>query len=44
MSTRDTLVTYADTSTRRVTAANAIEYADRDLGESDLPLVQLQHF
>ena len=30
--------------TRRVTADNAIEYAYRDLGESDVPLVLLQHF
>jgi pimeloyl-ACP methyl ester carboxylesterase len=27
-----------------VTAANAIEYAYRDLGEGDIPLVLLQHF
>jgi pimeloyl-ACP methyl ester carboxylesterase len=31
-------------STQRVTAANAIEYAYRDLGEGDVPLVLLQHF
>jgi pimeloyl-ACP methyl ester carboxylesterase len=31
-------------STRRVTAANAIEYAYRDVGEGDVPLVLLQHF
>jgi pimeloyl-ACP methyl ester carboxylesterase len=31
-------------STQRVTAGNAIEYAYRDLGESDVPLVLLQHF
>src|SRR5262249_30646586 len=31
-------------ATRRVTAANGIEYAYRDLGESDVPLVLLQHF
>ena len=35
---------YADTATRRVTAENAIEYAYRDLGESEVPLVLLQHF
>jgi pimeloyl-ACP methyl ester carboxylesterase len=40
----DTLVGYADVSTRRVTAGNAIEYACRDLGVSDVPLVLLQHF
>ena len=28
----------------RVTAGNAIEYAYRDLGEGDVPLVLLQHF
>jgi len=31
-------------STQRVTAANAIEYAYRDLGEGDVPLVLFQHF
>ena len=35
---------YAETPTRSVTAGNAIEYAYRDLGESDVPLVLLQHF
>jgi pimeloyl-ACP methyl ester carboxylesterase len=30
--------------TQRVTAANAIEYAYRSLGASDVPLVLLQHF
>jgi pimeloyl-ACP methyl ester carboxylesterase len=35
---------YADVSTQRVTAENAIEYAYRDLGEGDVPLVLLQHF
>jgi pimeloyl-ACP methyl ester carboxylesterase len=35
---------YAAASTQRVTAENAIEYAYRDLGESDVPLVLLQHF
>jgi pimeloyl-ACP methyl ester carboxylesterase len=35
----------ADTApTQRVNAANAIEYAYRSLGESDVPLVLLQHF
>jgi pimeloyl-ACP methyl ester carboxylesterase len=37
-------VKYADGSIQRVTAANAIEYAYRDLGEGDVPLVLLQHF
>ena len=37
-------VTYNDAPTKRVTADNAIEYAYRDLGRSDVPLVLLQHF
>jgi pimeloyl-ACP methyl ester carboxylesterase len=37
-------LTYADASIQRVTAVNGIEYAYRDLGESDVPLVLLQHF
>jgi pimeloyl-ACP methyl ester carboxylesterase len=37
-------VTYTDASTRRATADNGIEYAYRDLGESDVALVLLQHF
>jgi pimeloyl-ACP methyl ester carboxylesterase len=44
MSATETLVTYADASIQRVTAGNAIEYAYRDLGEGDVPLVLLQHF
>jgi pimeloyl-ACP methyl ester carboxylesterase len=40
----DTLAGYAAASTRRVTAGNGIEYAYRDLGESAVPLVLLQHF
>src|SRR5947208_10338641 len=35
---------YADASTRRITADNAIEYAYRELGEGEVPLVLLQHF
>jgi pimeloyl-ACP methyl ester carboxylesterase len=31
-------------ATQRVTAGNAIEYAYRDLGEGEVPLVLLQHF
>src|SRR4051794_30822504 len=42
--TPDTPVRYADTSTERVTADNAIEYAYRDVGDGDVPLVLLQHF
>jgi pimeloyl-ACP methyl ester carboxylesterase len=38
------IVSYADTSTQRVTAGNAVEYAYRDVGEGGLPLVLLQHF
>jgi len=37
-------MSYADTTSRRVAANNAIEYAYRDLGESEVPLVLLQHF
>jgi pimeloyl-ACP methyl ester carboxylesterase len=32
------------TTTERITAANEIEYAYRDVGQSDVPLVLLQHF
>ena len=35
---------YVDVSTQRVTAGNGIEYAYRDLGESEVPLVLFQHF
>jgi pimeloyl-ACP methyl ester carboxylesterase len=38
------LTGYADASTQRVTAENGIEYAYRDLGNGDVPLVVLQHF
>jgi pimeloyl-ACP methyl ester carboxylesterase len=37
-------VGYAGAATQRVGAENAIEYAYRDLGESEVPLVLLQHF
>ena len=37
-------VGYAGVPTQRVAAANGIEYAYRDLGESEVPLVLLQHF
>jgi pimeloyl-ACP methyl ester carboxylesterase len=37
-------MSYADTTSRRVAADNAIEYAYRDLGESEVPLFLLQHF
>ena len=39
-----TPVGYAEASIERVTAGNAIEYAYRDLGDGDVPLVLLQHF
>ena len=39
------LVTTAEqATTERVTAGNAIEYAYRDVGQSDVPLILLQHF
>jgi pimeloyl-ACP methyl ester carboxylesterase len=45
MSAMDTLAGYAEASTQRVLAADsATEYAYRELGESDVPLVLLQHF
>src|SRR4026209_947407 len=37
-------VSYTGASTHRVTADNAIEYAYRELGDGDVPLVLLQHF
>jgi pimeloyl-ACP methyl ester carboxylesterase len=40
----DTPTRYADASTQRVRAENGIEYAYRDLGAGDVPLVLLQHF
>ncbi len=39
-----TFVGYTEASIERVTAGNAIEYAYRDLGEGDVPIVLLQHF
>jgi pimeloyl-ACP methyl ester carboxylesterase len=44
MSATHTLVAYADASTERVRARDGIEYAYRDLGQGDVPLVLLQHF
>jgi pimeloyl-ACP methyl ester carboxylesterase len=41
--TTETSVRYADTSTERVAAGN-VEYAYRDLGDSEVPIVLLQHF
>src|SRR5258707_13318907 len=37
-------ITYADASTQRIEAENGIQYAYRDLGQSDVPLILLQHF
>ena len=37
-------VSYSGASTQRVAAANGIDYAYRDLGAGDVPLVLLQHF
>jgi pimeloyl-ACP methyl ester carboxylesterase len=44
MTSLDTPAGYADVTTRRVAAGNGIEYAYRDLGRGDVPLVLLQHF
>src|SRR5262245_39896143 len=37
-------VTYTDVATQRVAGGNGIEYAYRDVGQSAVPLVLLQHF
>ncbi|MGH3142705.1 MAG: alpha/beta fold hydrolase [Gaiellales bacterium] len=42
--TADAQTGYADASIKRVAAENGIEYAYRDLGAGDVPLVLLQHF
>ena len=45
MSAIETLAGYTNASTRQaVTADSATEYAYRDLGDGDVPLVLLQHF
>jgi pimeloyl-ACP methyl ester carboxylesterase len=44
MNATDTLAGYADASTQRVASDSGIEYAYRELGEGDVPLVLLQHF
>jgi hypothetical protein len=36
--------TYTDAVTQQVTAEHGIEYAYRDVGDGDVPLVLLQHF
>jgi pimeloyl-ACP methyl ester carboxylesterase len=35
---------YAEAAIQRITAGSGVEYAYRDLGEGDVPLVLLQHF
>ena len=40
----ETRIRYADAPNRRITADNTIDYAYRDLGVSEVPLVLLQHF
>jgi pimeloyl-ACP methyl ester carboxylesterase len=40
----DATTAYADAVTQRVKAQNGIEYAYRDVGKGDVPLVALQHF
>ena len=42
--TADTQAGYADASIKRVSAEDGIEYAYRDVGAGDVPLVLLQHF
>src|SRR5215468_6400743 len=44
MSATATRASYLEAPTQRVAVANGIEYAYRDLGESEVPLVALQHF
>ena len=42
--TVEAALTYTDLPAQRVAAGNTIEYAYRDLGHSEVPLVLLQHF
>jgi pimeloyl-ACP methyl ester carboxylesterase len=42
--TTDAPTAYTGASTQQVTAENGIDYAYRDVGEGDVPLVLLQHF
>src|SRR6266568_2573195 len=44
MSASETQVSYTDAPTQRVAADSGIEYAYRDLGDNDVPLVLLQDF
>ena len=42
--TADTPTNYANASTQRVIAETGTEYAYRDLGASDVPIILFQHF
>jgi pimeloyl-ACP methyl ester carboxylesterase len=42
--TTEMATTYTDAPTQRVSAGNEVEYAYRDVGAGDVPLVLLQHF
>src|SRR6478752_4616403 len=42
--TTDAPSVYAEAAIKRIAAENGIEYAYRDVGEGDVPLVLLQHF
>jgi pimeloyl-ACP methyl ester carboxylesterase len=44
MATTDSTTRYTEASTEGVAADNGIEYAYREVGESEVPLVLLQHF
>jgi pimeloyl-ACP methyl ester carboxylesterase len=44
MTSTDGLTAFSNTSTQHVACENGIEYAYRDLGEGEVPLVLLQHF
>jgi len=44
MAITETSLRYADATTSRVAADNGVEYAYRELGDGDVPLVLLQHF
>jgi pimeloyl-ACP methyl ester carboxylesterase len=44
LATTDTPSTYIDSVTEQIRADSGIEYAYRDVGDGDVPLVLLQHF
>jgi pimeloyl-ACP methyl ester carboxylesterase len=44
MTSTDSVTAFTDTSTQHVAPGNGIEYAYRDLGGSEVPLILLQHF